>query len=112
MLESLRERPSTADSLSGHETRLLSLVEVDLQHREQRNRHEGCNDGESSKCPPPATDVELEGLGCPGTGESSDHVRRRCEGEGNATVPQTCGVDCNDHVGVDGAGGSDGGEDL
>jgi len=112
MLKGLRESPPTANRLSRHETRLLGLVEIDLQHREQRNRHEGCNDGESSERPPPATDVKLKSLSGTGTSEGSDHVWRRCESEGDTTVPQTCGVDCDDHVGVDGTGGSDGGEDL
>lgn len=112
MLHGLHKCSPTADSLIRHETCLLGPVEIDFQHREQRNGHEWCDDRECAEGPSPATDILLESLSGSGSCKSGNHVRRRGEGEGESTILQARGIDGNDDIGVDSASGSDGGEDL
>lgn len=66
---------------------LLGLVHADLEDAEQRDGHDGEDDGKAAESPPPA-DVVVESLGGLGSGEGRDNVRGRGEGVCQASVLQ------------------------
>lgn len=111
-MQSLEESLATADTLLRHDSSLLRLVQIQLQDRVERDRHERGDDGECSESPPPGTDVSLECFGGFWPSKCRDHVWRRGEGESDSSVSETGRINSDDNVGVDCAGGTNRGEHL
>ena len=110
MLDVLHQRPAAAFGRL-NDALLLGLLQAGPEDKVDRGGDTGDDDGKGAK-PPTPVDVQQELFGGLGSRKGGNHVRRRGEGESNATVPEVGDVGCEDAEDVVHASKSDGIEDL